>query len=78
MRGGHRGWGNLGEGAELPESVYLLDAVPHDWLFPLCSAVVHHGGAGTVAAGLLPPHPRLPSTPQDAQTNFKRPFRDDD
>jgi len=25
---------------------------PHDWLLPLCRAVVHHGGAGTVAAGL--------------------------
>ena len=25
---------------------------PHDWLLPQCRAVVHHGGAGTVAAGL--------------------------
>ncbi|KAL7574221.1 hypothetical protein ACA910_012478 [Epithemia clementina (nom. ined.)] len=25
---------------------------PHDWLLPLCSAVIHHGGAGTTAAGL--------------------------
>lgn len=25
---------------------------PHDWLLPLCCGVVHHGGAGTVAAGL--------------------------
>jgi hypothetical protein len=25
---------------------------PHDWLLPLCAGVVHHGGAGTVAAGL--------------------------
>jgi UDP-glucoronosyl and UDP-glucosyl transferase len=25
---------------------------PHDWLLPKCCAVVHHGGAGTVAAGL--------------------------
>jgi len=25
---------------------------PHDWLLPLCSGVIHHGGAGTVAAGL--------------------------
>jgi len=25
---------------------------PHDWLLPQCSAVVHHGGAGTTAAGL--------------------------
>jgi sterol 3beta-glucosyltransferase len=26
--------------------------VPHSWLFPRMSAVVHHGGAGTTAAGL--------------------------
>eukprot|EP01065_Artemidia_motanka_P007964 TRINITY_DN13987_c0_g1_i1.p1 TRINITY_DN13987_c0_g1~~TRINITY_DN13987_c0_g1_i1.p1 ORF type:complete len:2752 (+),score=869.57 TRINITY_DN13987_c0_g1_i1:24-8279(+) len=26
--------------------------VAHDWLFPLCSAVCHHGGAGTLSAGL--------------------------
>jgi len=25
---------------------------PHDWLLPQCAAVVHHGGAGTTAAGL--------------------------
>jgi sterol 3beta-glucosyltransferase len=25
---------------------------PHDWLLPLCCGVVHHGGAGTTAAGL--------------------------
>jgi len=25
---------------------------PHDWLLPHCCAVVHHGGAGTTAAGL--------------------------
>ena len=37
---------------ELPASVYLLDEAPHDWLFPRMAAVVHHGGAGTTAAGL--------------------------
>jgi UDP:flavonoid glycosyltransferase YjiC (YdhE family) len=26
--------------------------VAHDWLLPQCCAVVHHGGAGTTAAGL--------------------------
>ena len=25
---------------------------PHDWLLPKCCAVIHHGGAGTTAAGL--------------------------
>jgi UDP:flavonoid glycosyltransferase YjiC (YdhE family) len=37
---------------ELPNSIYMLDAVPHDWLFPRVAAVVHHGGVGTTAAGL--------------------------
>lgn len=27
-------------------------AAPRDWLLPRCKAVVHHGGAGTTAAGL--------------------------
>lgn len=27
--------------------VYVTSGMPHEWVFPLCSAVVHHGGAGT-------------------------------
>jgi sterol 3beta-glucosyltransferase len=46
-----RGWAGLGD-AELPREVLLVDEVPHDWLFPRMAAVVHHGGAGTTAAGL--------------------------
>jgi sterol 3beta-glucosyltransferase len=45
------GWGGLGAG-ELPRQVHLLDTAPHDRLFPAMAAVVHHGGAGTTAAGL--------------------------
>lgn len=37
---------------EYPDFIYPLDKVPHDWLFPQVAAVVHHGGAGTTAAGL--------------------------
>ncbi|KAH7571390.1 hypothetical protein JRO89_XS04G0036000 [Xanthoceras sorbifolium] len=48
----NKGWGGLGNMAEPKEFVYLLDNCPHDWLFLQCSAVVHHGGAGTTAAGL--------------------------
>lgn len=47
-----RGWGRLGSGAPPPSHVHLLDDTPHDWLFPRCRAVCHHGGAGTTAAGL--------------------------
>lgn len=48
----NKGWGGLGSLAEPKDSIYLLDNVPHDWLFLQCKAVVHHGGAGTTAAGL--------------------------
>ncbi|KAI8327594.1 hypothetical protein BC941DRAFT_407114 [Chlamydoabsidia padenii] len=37
---------------DYPDSILRLDSVPHDWLFPLIQGVVHHGGAGTCAAGL--------------------------
>ncbi|KAG0205563.1 Sterol 3-beta-glucosyltransferase [Mortierella sp. GBA30] len=36
----------------IPPSVYMLKSVPHDWLFPQLAGCVHHGGAGTAAAGL--------------------------
>lgn len=45
------GWGGLAT-EEVPASIHLLDQAPHDWLFPRMAAVVHHGGAGTTAAGL--------------------------
>ncbi|GAB2282056.1 hypothetical protein Dimus_016613 [Dionaea muscipula] len=48
----NKGWGGLGNLAEPKDFIYLLDNCPHDWLFPRCAAVVHHGGAGTTAAGL--------------------------
>ena len=35
-----------------PNLIYSLGNCPHDWLFGHCRGVVHHGGAGTVAAGL--------------------------
>lgn len=45
------GWGGLKADA-LPPNVFMLDAAPHDWLFPRMRAVVHHGGAGSTMAGL--------------------------
>jgi UDP:flavonoid glycosyltransferase YjiC (YdhE family) len=45
------GWGGL-RAEQLPNHVYLTGSVPHSWLFPRMAAVVHHGGAGTTAAGL--------------------------
>ncbi|CAI9275978.1 unnamed protein product [Lactuca saligna] len=48
----NKGWGGLGLLTEPKDFVYSLDNIPHDWLFLQCASVVHHGGAGTTAAGL--------------------------
>ncbi|WP_414576334.1 glycosyltransferase [Anabaena sp. CCY 9402-a] len=45
------GWSGLHK-ENLPDSVYLVDSIPHSWIFGRVAAVVHHGGAGTTAAGL--------------------------
>jgi len=45
------GWGGLTP-SDLPKTVYMLSSIPHSWLFPRMKTVVHHGGAGTTAAGL--------------------------
>ena len=48
-----KGWGGMGAGEmNIPENIFMLGSVPHDWLFQYVSCVVHHGGAGTTAAGL--------------------------
>jgi UDP:flavonoid glycosyltransferase YjiC (YdhE family) len=46
-----RGWSRA-KTVATPERVYILDKAPHGWLFPRMAGVVHHGGAGTTAAGL--------------------------
>ncbi|NDJ60490.1 MAG: glycosyltransferase family 1 protein [Chloroflexi bacterium] len=45
------GWGGI-SAADLPEHVYRIAGAPHSWLLPRVKALVHHGGAGTTAAGL--------------------------
>jgi sterol 3beta-glucosyltransferase len=45
------GWGGW-KPENPPEQTLFLDSAPHDWLFARCKAIVHHGGAGTTAAGL--------------------------
>jgi UDP:flavonoid glycosyltransferase YjiC (YdhE family) len=45
------GWGALdGDDGPRDEQIFFLRHAPHDGLFPLMSAAVHHGGAGTTAA----------------------------
>ncbi|CAE7579636.1 UGT80B1, partial [Symbiodinium microadriaticum] len=44
------GWNELAEFAR--SSVCFVADVPHTWLLPHCSCLVHHGGAGTVQTAL--------------------------
>jgi UDP:flavonoid glycosyltransferase YjiC (YdhE family) len=44
------GWSGIQQSTET--DLLYLDSVPHDWLLPRCKMVIHHGGAGTTAAGL--------------------------
>lgn len=55
-----KGWGGLGaDDLGKPEGVFMLGNCPHDWLFKRVSAVVHHGGAGTTAAGIAAGRPTV-------------------
>ncbi|GMF34249.1 unnamed protein product [Phytophthora fragariaefolia] len=46
-------WSDMAGDLETTENIFFLGNCPHDWLMPRVRAVVHHGGAGTTAAGLL-------------------------
>lgn len=48
-----KGWSNLGENIPPNPQVLFIGDCPHEWLFQRVSAVIHHGGAGTTACGLL-------------------------
>lgn len=63
-----RGWGGINPD-QLPDSIFAIEKAPHDKLFEHVSAVVHHGGAGTTAAGLYAGKPTF-VVPQ----TFDQPF----
>ncbi|WP_066947894.1 nucleotide disphospho-sugar-binding domain-containing protein [Streptomyces lushanensis] len=46
-------------GQRVPDNVRALDYVPFNQLLPTCSAVVHHGGSGTVMAAVAHRVPQL-------------------
>ncbi|MDH3494866.1 MAG: glycosyltransferase, partial [Acidobacteriota bacterium] len=52
------GWGGLAD-TDLPDSILRIKQAPHEWLFRRVAAVVHHGGAGTTAAGLRAGRPTV-------------------
>lgn len=41
------------------EQIFLIDSIPHSWLFPRVAATVIHGGAGTCAASLRAGKPTI-------------------
>lgn len=45
------GWGGLGN-MDFPDNFFKVRSVPHDWLFPQMSLLIHHGGAGSTGAAL--------------------------
>lgn len=41
----------MGKSSNITKDIVAIDSIPHSWLFERVSAVCHHGGAGTTAAG---------------------------
>eukprot|EP00534_Pseudo-nitzschia_fraudulenta_P011457 CAMPEP_0201210352 /NCGR_PEP_ID=MMETSP0851-20130426/180111_1 /ASSEMBLY_ACC=CAM_ASM_000631 /TAXON_ID=183588 /ORGANISM="Pseudo-nitzschia fraudulenta, Strain WWA7" /LENGTH=477 /DNA_ID=CAMNT_0047499135 /DNA_START=99 /DNA_END=1529 /DNA_ORIENTATION=- len=41
------------------ENVIFVPSAPHEWLFPQCSCIVHHGGSGTTAASVRSGRPTV-------------------
>ncbi|KAL2135950.1 hypothetical protein VTI74DRAFT_6178 [Chaetomium olivicolor] len=52
-----KGWSNLA-GSE-DDNIFYIGDCPHEWLFQHVAVVVHHGGAGTTACGLLNGRPTV-------------------
>jgi hypothetical protein len=52
-------WSKLTTARASGGSCFDVGPCPHDWLLPQVDAVVHHGGAGTTAAGLRAGKPTL-------------------
>ncbi len=52
------GWADTDHNQE-SKDIFVVQSVPHEWLFPRVTAVVHHGGAGTTAAGLRAGKPTI-------------------
>ena len=46
------GWSGVTRPKDVGEDLYVMPEAPHGWLFPKVAVTVHHGGAGTTAAGL--------------------------
>jgi len=46
-------------GPTIPSHLLLIKGAPHEWLFPKCSIICHHGGSGTTGASLRAGKPTI-------------------
>jgi UDP:flavonoid glycosyltransferase YjiC (YdhE family) len=53
------GWTKNSFTGNVPDNIFLIENIPFTWLFPRMKMVIHHGGAGTTAAGLIAGKPTL-------------------
>ncbi len=54
-----QGWDSILAGGSMPAGSIHAGPVPHGWLLERAAGIVHHGGAGTTAAGLRSGKPAL-------------------
>lgn len=43
------GWNGIKVPEHIPTNAFIIESIPHSWLFPQMKVIVHHGGAGTTA-----------------------------
>jgi UDP:flavonoid glycosyltransferase YjiC (YdhE family) len=54
-----QGWDEAMKQLPIPSNVFHAGSIPHDWLLPRASGLVHHGGFGTTASGFRAGIPML-------------------
>jgi len=54
-----QGWDEPLGRITLPPYIFHAGSIPHDWLLPRSSALMHHGGFGTTAAGFQAGIPQI-------------------
>ncbi len=54
-----QGWDEAIKQFSLPPTIIHAGSIPHDWLLPRASGLIHHGGFGTTAAGFRAGIPML-------------------
>jgi len=68
---GHRAvlvTGRTDFGIPTTDDAYVIESIPNHWLYPKMAAVIHHGGAGTTAAGLRAGTPTIVTPVMGDQT----------